>query len=155
MGYVIFCNPYQLSTNQRAMMNRIELNWNYLRKHNTKSKSHIFGFLESLGWIFVTPTNYQQTNVQWWIELNVLQLEILEKAEYKRQNFWPSRSCREPPTTDVWWLFPKFLTTNIIFGIYLGYVCKAKCFVEKRIEWWNTWTRNSQCQKGCWYLVRP
>ena len=27
------------------------------------------------------------------------------------------------PTTDVWMLFPKFFTANIIFGSYLGVVC--------------------------------
>ena len=25
--------------------------------------------------------------------------------------------------TDVWWLSPKFFTANIIFGIYLGFIC--------------------------------
>ena len=82
-------------------------------------------------WLLITPTNYQQTNVEWWIELNVLQLEILVKAEYKRQNFWPSRSCREPPTTDVWWLFLKSLRANS----YLGYIwvrSEKQSFLEKK-----------------------
>ena len=30
--------------------------------------------------------------------------------------------CCWSPTTDVWWLFPKLFTANIIFGIYLWYV---------------------------------
>ena len=35
------------------------------------------------------------------------------------------------PTTDVWWLFPKFFMSNIVFGTCLFQAWKPKFFVEK------------------------
>ena len=45
------------------------------------------------------------------------------------KNCWTSWKPKiSPSTTDVWWLLPKIIMANIIFGF----------FVEKRIEWWKS-----------------
>ena len=42
----------------------------------------------------------------------------------------------ETGTTDVWWLFPKFVLANIIFGIYIfGLGLKRKVFFIEKNSW--------------------
>ena len=56
-------------------------------------------------------------------------------------------------TTDVWRLSPKFFMANILFGIYLRFICVRPeipfCFVKKTpTKYSKPWTRDSQCQDG-------
>ena len=55
----------------------------------------------------------------------------------------------KPPKTDMWRLLSKFFTANIIFAIYLGFIClNPRSFVGKTTKYIFPWTRDSQCQNS-------
>ena len=64
-----------------------------------------------------------------------------------KSHFWWS------PKTEVWTLFSKFFTANILFWEHLGVACLF-VFVEKWTSYTFPWTRDSQCQNSAYSLAR-